>query len=312
MLNPGETFSYNATLGERTTGKGYKSAPAYSGDDLVNQVGGGICQVSSTLYCSTLLADLENVSRTNHRIPVNYINYGMDATVSWRSPDFKFRNNTNYPIQLEASVSGGYVNVQILGTDEKDYYVKPMNCPFHIEIYQSRLRSYRELPLRWAELGTVYRYEKSGALHGLLRVRGFTQDDSHIICTPEQIEDEIAEVLRFSLYIWNCFGFKEIKPYLSTRPAKAVGEPERWEKALTSLEKAVKKLNLDYEVDEGGGAFYGPKIDLKVKDAIGREWQTATIQFDFNLPERFDMTCVGTPAFSHTARKIAQERPSVA
>lgn len=197
---------------------------------------------------------------------------------------------------LDFYKEGMYSAMQI---DEKDYYVKPMNCPFHIEIYQSRLRSYRELPLRWAELGTVYRYEKSGALHGLLRVRGFTQDDSHIICTPEQIEDEIAEVLRFSLYIWNCFGFKEIKPYLSTRPAKAVGEPERWEKALVSLEKAVKKLNLDYEVDEGGGAFYGPKIDLKVKDAIGREWQTATIQFDFNLPERFDMTYIGEDGKKH-------------
>ncbi len=183
--------------------------------------------------------------------------------------------------------------------DEKDYYVKPMNCPFHIEIYRSRLRSYRELPLRWAELGTVYRYEKSGSLHGLLRVRGFTQDDSHIICTPEQIEDEIAEVLRFSLYIWKSFGFTDIKPYLSTRPAKAVGEPERWEKALISLRKAVDKCGLKCEVDEGGGAFYGPKIDLKVKDAIGREWQTSTIQFDFNLPERFDMTYIGEDGKKH-------------
>ena len=193
---------------------------------------------------------------------------------------------------------GMYAPMQI---DEKDYFVKPMNCPFHIEVYQSRLRSYRELPLRWAELGTVYRYEKSGSLHGLLRVRGFTQDDSHIICTPEQVEDEIAEVLRFSLYIWKSFGFTEIKPYLSTRPAKAVGEPERWEKALVSLENAVKKLGLSdiCEVDEGGGAFYGPKIDLKVKDAIGREWQTATIQFDFNLPERFDMTYVGEDGKKH-------------
>ncbi len=191
---------------------------------------------------------------------------------------------------------GMYAPMQI---DEKDYYVKPMNCPFHIEVYQSRLRSYRELPLRWAELGTVYRYEKSGALHGLLRVRGFTQDDSHIICTPEQIEDEIAEVLRFSLYIWKSFGFTEIKPYLSTRPEKAVGEPERWEKALVSLKKAVDKLGLQCEVDEGGGAFYGPKIDLKVKDAIGREWQTATIQFDFNLPERFDMTYIGEDGKKH-------------
>ncbi len=183
--------------------------------------------------------------------------------------------------------------------DSSDYYVKPMNCPFHIEIYQSSLRSYRELPLRWAELGTVYRFEKSGVLHGLLRVRGFTQDDAHIICTPEQIEDEIAEVLRFSLAIWKDFGFTSIKPYLATRPAKAVGDPERWEKALTALEKAVKKAGLDCEVDEGGGAFYGPKIDLKIKDAIGREWQTTTIQFDFNLPERFDMTYVGEDGRKH-------------
>ncbi len=183
--------------------------------------------------------------------------------------------------------------------DENDYYVKPMNCPFHIEIYQSRLRSYRELPLRWAELGTVYRYEKSGVLHGLLRVRGFTQDDAHIVCTPEQIEDEIAEVLRFSLSIWKEFGFKEIKPYLATRPAKAVGDPARWEKALVALKKAVEKAGLDCEVDEGGGAFYGPKIDLKVKDAIGREWQTSTIQFDFNLPERFNMTYIGEDGKKH-------------
>ncbi|MCP3967629.1 MAG: threonine--tRNA ligase [Lentisphaerae bacterium] len=183
--------------------------------------------------------------------------------------------------------------------DNTDYYTKPMNCPFHIEIYKSKLRSYRELPLRWAELGTVYRYEKSGALHGLLRVRGFTQDDAHIICTPEQVEDEIAEVLRFSLSIWKAFGFTEIKPYLATRPEKAVGEPERWEKALTSLEKAVEKAGLNCEVDDGGGAFYGPKIDLKVKDAIGREWQTTTIQFDFNLPERFDMTYIGDDGQRH-------------
>lgn len=183
--------------------------------------------------------------------------------------------------------------------DKVDYYAKPMNCPFHIEIYKSKIRSYRELPLRWSELGTVYRYEKSGVLHGLLRVRGFTQDDAHIICTPEQIEDEIAEVLRFSLDIWKAFGFTEIKPYLATRPEKAVGEPERWEKALMSLEKAVVKAGLDCEMDEGGGAFYGPKIDLKIKDAIGREWQTSTIQFDFNLPERFDMTYVGEDGRKH-------------
>jgi len=183
--------------------------------------------------------------------------------------------------------------------DERDYYVKPMNCPFHIEVYQSKLRSYRELPMRWAELGTVYRYEKSGALHGLLRVRGFTQDDAHIICTPESIEDEICEVLRFSLHINRAFGFTNIKPYLSTRPEKAVGEPERWEKATAALARAVEKCGLTCEVDEGGGAFYGPKIDLKIKDAIGREWQTTTIQFDFNLPERFDMTYIGADGQKH-------------
>lgn len=191
---------------------------------------------------------------------------------------------------------GMYSAMQI---DEKDYFVKPMNCPFHIEIYQSKLRSYRELPLRWAELGTVYRYEKSGVLHGLLRVRGFTQDDAHIICTPDQIESEIAEVLGFSLKMWQAFGFREIKAYLATRPAKAVGEPERWTQALKSLENAVHLAGLDCEVDEGGGAFYGPKIDLKIKDAIGREWQTTTIQFDFNLPERFDMTYIGEDGKKH-------------
>ena len=189
-----------------------------------------------------------------------------------------------------------YAPMEIEGSD---YYAKPMNCPFHIEIYQSRNRSYRELPLRWAELGTVYRFEKGGVLHGLLRVRGFTQDDAHIICTPEQIESEIAEVLRFSLHIWKCFGFPEIKAYLATRPEKAVGEPARWEQAQESLIAALQKESIPYEVDEGGGAFYGPKIDLKIKDALGREWQTSTIQFDFNLPERFDMTYVGADGLKH-------------
>ena len=176
--------------------------------------------------------------------------------------------------------------------DEDDYYVKPMNCPFHIMIYKNGVHSYRDLPLRWAELGTVYRYERAGSLHGLMRVRGFTQDDAHIICTPEQIEDEILEVLRFSLSMWKTLGFKDIKAYLATKPADSVGEQSRWDQALESLRKAVDKEGLAYEVDEGGGAFYGPKIDLKVKDAIGREWQMTTIQFDFNEPERFDMTYV--------------------
>ncbi len=186
---------------------------------------------------------------------------------------------------------GMYAPMEI---DEDKYYVKPMNCPFHIMIYNTDGHSYRDLPLRWAELGTVYRYERAGALHGLMRVRGFTQDDAHIICTPEQIGDEIAEVLRFSLHMWKTLGFKEIKAYLATRPAGdgAVGAPEMWATALESLRAAVDKEGLPYEMDEGGGAFYGPKIDLKVKDAIGREWQMTTIQFDFNEPERFDMTYV--------------------
>jgi threonyl-tRNA synthetase len=183
--------------------------------------------------------------------------------------------------------------------DGADYFIKPMNCPFHIMVYKSQVRSYRDLPLRWAELGTVYRYEKSGVLHGLLRVRGFTQDDAHIICTPEQVESEISEVLRFSLSLWKAFGFSDIKAYLATRPAKAVGEESRWQQAIESLERAVAKEGLDCEVDEGGGAFYGPKIDLKIKDALGREWQMTTIQFDFNLPERFDMTYIGSDGNRH-------------
>ncbi|MBO4344370.1 MAG: threonine--tRNA ligase, partial [Victivallales bacterium] len=191
---------------------------------------------------------------------------------------------------------GMYANMEI---DGDPYYVKPMNCPFHIMIYKTRPRSYRELPARWAELGTVYRYEKAGVLHGLMRVRGFTQDDAHIICTPEQIEDEIREVLRFSMYMWKCFGFKDVKAYLATRPAKAVGDDAMWAQAMQSLEKAVKAEGVDCEVDEGGGAFYGPKIDLKIKDALGREWQTSTIQFDFNLPERFDMTYIGQDGQKH-------------
>ncbi|MBI2092334.1 MAG: threonine--tRNA ligase [Deltaproteobacteria bacterium] len=178
--------------------------------------------------------------------------------------------------------------------DGQDYYIKPMNCPFHIQIYQKTVHSYRDLPLRWAELGTVYRYEKSGVLMGLLRVRGFTQDDAHIICTPDQVSSEIKEVLRFSLSMWKAFGFTDVKAYLATRPEKAVGEEAQWDRAISALKDAVEQEKLAYELDEGGGAFYGPKIDLKVKDALGREWQMTTIQFDFNLPERFDMNFIGS------------------
>lgn len=186
-----------------------------------------------------------------------------------------------------------------LQIDDRDYYVKPMNCPFHIKIYQSRNRSYKELPARWAEFGTVYRYEKSGVMHGLFRVRGFTQDDAHIFCTPKQVDTEISEVLKFCLFMWKSFGFKEVKAYLSTRPEKAVGHDDKWEHATNSLKKAVADANLECEVDPGGGAFYGPKIDLKIKDAIGREWQTSTIQFDFNLPERFNLHYIGDDGKKH-------------
>jgi len=183
--------------------------------------------------------------------------------------------------------------------DDQDYYIKPMNCPFHIMIYKTHLRSYRDLPLRWAELGTVYRYEKSGVLHGLLRVRGFTQDDAHIFCTGDQIESEIIEVIRFAKFVLGTFGFTEMNYYLSTKPEKAVGEDDLWHKAEDSLKKALDSEGLSYQVDEGGGAFYGPKIDIKIKDALGREWQLSTIQFDFNMPERFGMTYIGEDGKEH-------------
>jgi len=181
--------------------------------------------------------------------------------------------------------------------DEQDYYLKPMNCPFHIQVYKTRLRSYRDLPLRWAELGTVYRYERSGVLHGLLRVRGFTQDDAHIICTPQQIDDEILRVLDFSISILADFGFRDNKIELSVRdpgnPAKYAGSEEMWRQAEASLVKALETRQLSYKRIEGEAVFYGPKIDIKIKDALGRLWQCTTIQFDFNMPERFDMTFVG-------------------
>lgn len=183
--------------------------------------------------------------------------------------------------------------------DGQQYYLKPMNCPFHLYIYKSSLRSYRDLPLRYAEEGTVYRYERSGVLHGLMRVRGFTQDDAHHFCRPDQMPDEIDFTLNFSLHILRSFGFSEIQAYLSTKPEKSVGEPEQWQAAEEALEASLKRAGVDYEVDKGGGAFYGPKIDLKVKDAIGREWQLSTIQFDFNEPERFDLTYIGEDGQPH-------------
>ncbi len=183
--------------------------------------------------------------------------------------------------------------------DDHAYYVKPMNCPFHIQVYKSRNRSYRDLPLRWAEMGTVYRYEKTGVLHGLLRVRGFTQDDAHIICTPHQMTAEIRRAVRLAMRMWCRFGFTDISAYLANRPAKAVGEDKRWDQATQGLDDVLREAGVSCTVDEGGGAFYGPKIDLKVRDALGREWQMSTIQFDFNMPERFDMNYTGEDGKMH-------------
>ena len=185
--------------------------------------------------------------------------------------------------------------------DGEAYYLKPMSCPFHIEIYNSVPRSYRELPMRLAEYATVYRYELSGTLNGLTRVRGFTQDDAHIICTEQQMESEVAGALRFSLYMLRAFGFETFEAYVSTKPEKkCIGDDAQWERATTVLKAAVRAAGLTYQIDEGGGAFYGPKIDLKLRDSLGRAWQCSTIQFDFNLPARFAMRYVGGDGRRHT------------
>jgi threonyl-tRNA synthetase len=189
-----------------------------------------------------------------------------------------------------------YSAIEIEG---QEYYLKPMNCPFHVQIFRSQIRSYRDLPLRFAEKGTVYRYERSGVLHGLLRVRGFTQDDAHHFCRPDQMADELDFVLNFCLNMLRAFGLTEFKAYLSTQPEKSVGEPAQWRIAEAGLEDVLKRANLSYRIDEGGGAFYGPKIDLIVQDALGREWQISTIQFDFNLPERFNIFYIGEDGQSH-------------
>lgn len=180
-----------------------------------------------------------------------------------------------------------------------EYELKPMNCPFHIQVYKSGLRSYRDLPIRYAELGTVYRYERSGVLHGLLRVRGFTQDDAHIFCREDQIEDEILRVLDFTLFILKTFGFYEYDIYLSTRPEKYVGTPENWQRSTAALKRALDIKGLSYNVDPGEGVFYGPKIDIKVKDCLKRAWQCSTVQVDFNNPERFDITYRGSDGKEH-------------
>ncbi|MDR9501707.1 MAG: threonine--tRNA ligase [Desulfurivibrionaceae bacterium] len=186
-----------------------------------------------------------------------------------------------------------------MDVDGVDYQLKPMNCPFHIGIYTSKKRSYREFPIRWCELGTVYRYERTGALQGLMRVRGFTQDDAHIFVRPEQLETEIFNILALNLHILATFGFTEYDVYLSTRPDKYVGSDENWEKATNALKSALEKKGLKYEVDPGEGVFYGPKIDIKIKDVLGRSWQCSTIQVDFNLPERFALKYTGEDGKEH-------------
>jgi len=186
-----------------------------------------------------------------------------------------------------------------MDVEGQEYLIKPMNCPGHILIYRTTLRSYRELPLRWAELGTVYRYERSGVLHGLTRVRGFTQDDAHIFCRPDQLEDEVVGVLEFALFMMNTFGFEEYEVRLSTRPEKYAGTLQMWDEATQTLESALKRIELAYRVDPGEGVFYGPKIDIGLKDALGRSWQGPTIQVDFNLPQRFEVNYVGTDGAEH-------------
>ena len=187
-----------------------------------------------------------------------------------------YRENMYSPIKIE----------------EEEYLLKPMNCPFHVKIFKSKIRSYRDLPLKYAEFGTVYRYERSGTLHGLTRVRGFTQDDAHIWCTPEQLEKEVEKLVRHGLKVLKTFGFKNYEIFLSTRPEKYAGTEKLWKKATNVLKYTLKKLKLNYQVDPGGGVFYGPKIDIKIKDCLGRPWQCTTVQVDFNLPERFDLSYV--------------------
>jgi threonyl-tRNA synthetase len=187
-----------------------------------------------------------------------------------------------------------------LDIEGQEYYLKPMNCPFHVQIYKSKIRSYRDLPLRFAEWGTVYRYERSGVLHGLMRVRGFTQDDAHLFVQPERMPEEIDRVLDFSLNILRAFGFKDFQAYLSTRnPNKAAGTAEQWQAPTEALRNALKRAEVAYQIDEGEATFYGPKIDLKVRDALGREWQLSTIQFDFTLPERFNLVFIAEDGKEH-------------
>jgi threonyl-tRNA synthetase len=216
--------------------------------------------------------------------------------------DFVFSPHVGRANLWETSGHLGFYSENMYSSMEvegQEYYVKPMNCPFHIMIYKNKLRSYRELPLRYAELGTVYRFERSGVLHGLLRVRGFTQDDAHIFVAPEDMEAEVIRVIDFVVKMLRTFGFEDFKAYIATRPEKSVGDNAVWEQATQALKVAADKVNLGYEIDEGGGAFYGPKIDIKIKDALGRLWQCSTVQFDFNMSERFGMSFIGVDNQAH-------------
>ncbi len=207
------------------------------------------------------------------------------------SGHWNFYNESMYPpIEVSRSLEEAQKNIE--SEVKEEYLLKPMNCPFHVHVYNSKIRSYRDLPIKFAELGTVYRYERSGITHGLTRVREFTQDDAHLLCRPEQMPEELARLVKHALKMLNDFGFSEFKIYLSTKPEKHTGSEKDWEVATKELENVLKKQKVEYEVDEGGGVFYGPKIDIKIKDLLGREWQCTTIQFDFNLPERFDMSFV--------------------
>ncbi len=226
----------------------------------------------------------------------------------WKNEHFKAGYHLLYTPHIaridlwETSGHLGFYNENMFSpmkVENSFYQLKPMNCPFHINIYKSKLRSYRELPIRYAELGTVYRYERSGVLHGLMRVRGFTQDDAHVYCTPEQLKDEISKVLNFTLFILKTFGFERYEVYLSTQPEKFVGSQENWDIATESLKDALESIGLEYEIDPGEGVFYGPKIDIKIKDVLNRSWQCSTIQVDFNLPERFGISYIGEDGKEH-------------
>lgn len=225
--------------------------------------------------------EIENFWRTDH------LDNGYELVYSPHIANRELWNRSGHTGFYAESMFGP------MEVEDKLFQLKPMNCPFHIQMYKARMWSYRDLPLRWAELGTVYRFERAGTLHGLMRVRGFTQDDAHHFVSQEGMEAELVWLTDFCLHILKSFGFSDFEVYLSTRPEKSVGDPADWLRAEEGLRKTLDRTGLKYQVDEGGGAFYGPKIDIKIKDALGRAWQCSTIQFDFNLPERFDLTYVG-------------------